>query len=133
MFAVGSVAGVVGRSLEIEVLAGGITVGDGGARRGAAVRRAGTRLATRCFAAARFGAARFGAARFAAGLRALVLPRFAAPDRAAAPRRAAVARLDEALLLGFAFAFVLFGTGLRALGLLAAIFQLPSISVAIPG
>jgi hypothetical protein len=122
---VGSVAVVAGRSLKVGALAGGIAVGVGGALRGAAVRRTGVRLATVRFAAARFGAARFGAARFEAVLRPLVPPRFVAPDRAAAPRRAAAARLDEALLLGFAFAFALFGAGLRAFGFLAAIVSTP--------
>jgi hypothetical protein len=126
MFAVGSVADVDGRSLKIGALVGGITAGVGVALRGAAVRRAGARLATVRFAAARFGAARFGAARLAVVFRALVLPRFAALGRAAAPRGAA-ARLDEALLLGFAlaFAFGLFGAGLRAFGFLAAMVSTP--------
>lgn len=125
MFAVGSEAGVAGRSLRTGVLAGGIAAGAGAdtgrARRGAAARRAGARFATLRFAAARFGAARFGAV-----LRAAVLRDLAALDRFAAPRREAAARLDDILLFGLAFGFAFaFVVGLRAFGFLAAILSTP--------
>jgi hypothetical protein len=140
MFAVGSEAGVAGRSLRIGVLTGGIAAGAGGdtgrARRGAAARRAGAdagragrdaaaRRAGARLATLRLAAARFGAARFGAVLRAAVLRDFAALDRFAAPRREAAARLDDILLFGLAFGFAFAFVGLRAFGFLAAILSTP--------